>query len=150
MPKRAKKIKVKIIRAVKGALVKGYLEKVDRKAFEYLLRDFRQLLGDSSGIYALYNGDKLYYVGIADNLLARVDWHTQDRHQNNWDKVSFFIIDKHRYSKDIETTILRIIKTDTRAEPKGNRTRGKFEAHYKLQDQLIAKRRQLKEIAHRL
>ena len=141
--KRKKELKK---RALKGALVKGYLEKVDRKAFEYLLKDFRKLLGDSSGIYGLYNKNKLYDVGIAEKLLNRVDAHTRDKHQYRWDKVSFFIIDRHKYSKDIETLILRLLPK----APRGNGNRGKFEAHYKLTDELKAIRRKLKEIAHRL
>jgi len=132
--------------SVKGALVKGYLERVDRKAFEYLFKDFKKLLGDSSGIYGLYNGDKLYYVGISERLLDRVDWHTQDKHQYSWDNVSFFIIDKHNFSKDIETLILRLLPKS----PKGNGTRGKFEEHYKMTDQLLKKRRELKDMAKRL
>ena len=59
--------------SVKGALVKGYLEKKDRKGFEFILPEYRRVVGNSSGIYALYNGDELYYVGIAKNLLNRVD-----------------------------------------------------------------------------
>lgn len=46
----------------KGALVKGYLEKKDRKGVELLLEKYRNVIGKSSGIYALYKGDKLYYV----------------------------------------------------------------------------------------
>ena len=128
----------------KGALVKGFLERKDRKGFELLLPYYRGVIGDSSGIYALYNGSKLYYVGIAKNLLNRVDWHTKDKHKDKWDRVSFFVIDKHRYSKDIETVILRI------AEPKGNGTRGKFEGHYELQDKLDRVRRQIKDLAKRV
>jgi hypothetical protein len=148
MVKKTKKVNKK--RSLKGTLIRGYLEKVDRKAFEYLFKDFKQLLGKSSGIYALYNKGNLYYIGIADSLLDRVDWHTHDRHRNKWNGVSFFIIDKHKYSKDIETVILRIIKEDISSEPKGNRTRGKFAGHYEYQDRLIAIRRQLKDIAQRL
>ena len=123
--------------SIKGSLVKGFLEKKDRKGFELLLPRYREVIGDSSGIYALYKGDKLYYVGIAQNLLGRVDGHTRDRHRHHQDKVSFFVIDKHRYSKDIETVILRI------AEPRGNGTRGKFEGHYELQDRLNKIRREI-------
>jgi hypothetical protein len=148
MVKKTKEVNKK--RSLKGALIKGYLERIDRKAFEYLFKDFQQLLGKSSGIYALYNKGNLYYVGIADSLLDRVDQHTHDRHQNKWNSVSFFIIDKHKYSKDIETVILRIIKEDISSEPKGNRTRGKFAGHYEYQGQLIAIRRRLKDIAKRL
>jgi hypothetical protein len=131
-------------RSKKGALVKGFLEKKDRTGFELLLNKYREVIGESSGIYALYNGTKLYYVGIAERLLNRVDGHTRDKHKNNWDKVSFFVIDKHRYSKDIETVILRI------AGPKGNGTRGKFEGHYKLQDELNELRREIKELVQTL
>jgi len=140
-----KKTKRKIFKqSCKGALVKGYLEKKDRKGFELLLPRYKEVIGDSSGIYALYKGKKLYYVGIAQNLLGRVDWHTKDKHKNRWDKVSFFVIDKHRYSKDIETVILRI------AGPKGNGTRGKFEKHHELQDKLNKIRREMKDIIRRV
>jgi len=136
--------KRKTTNSKKGALVKGFLERKDRKAFEILLPEYKDVIGDSSGIYALYKGNKLYYVGIAKNLLWRVDNHTRDKHKNKWDKVSFFVIDRHRYSKDIETIILRI------ANPKGNETRGKFERHYELQDKLNQIRRNLKNLAKKL
>lgn len=143
--KRKNKEKInKHAHAVKGSLVKGYLEKKDRKGFELLLPRYKEVIGDSSGIYALYRGKKLYYVGIAQNLLGRVDWHTHDKHRNRWDKVSFFVIDKHRYCKDIETVILRII------EPRGNGTRGKFEKHYELQDKLNKIRHDMKDIIRRI
>lgn len=123
---------------MKGALVKGFLEKKDREGFELLLPRYKEVIGDSSGIYALYKGKKLFYVGIANNLLGRVESHTKNSHKNNWDRVSFFVIDKHRYSKDIETIILRI------ANPQGNGTRGKFEKHFELQDKLNKIRREMK------
>lgn len=125
---------------IKGALVKGYLEKKDRKGFEFLLPRYKEVIGDSSGIYALYKGKRLYYVGIAKNLLSRVYWHTKDKHRHRWDRVSFFVIDKQRYTKDIETVILRI------AEPRGNGTRGKFEKHYELQDKINAIRKEMRGI----
>lgn len=130
--------------SVKGSLVKGYLERKDRRGFELLLSRYREVIGNSSGIYALYKGKKLYYVGITQNLLGRVNWHTRDRHKNRWDKVSFFVIDRHRFSKDIETVILRII------EPKGNGTRGKFEKHYELQDKLNKLRREMRDLLKRV
>lgn len=134
----------KIKHPQKGALVKGFLEKKDRIGFELLLPKYKEVIGDSSGIYALYKGEKLYYVGVAQNLMSRVWWHLRDKHKNRWDKVSFFVIDKHRYSKDMETVILRI------AEPKGNGTRGKFEKHHELQDKLNKIRREMKDLIRRV
>lgn len=143
--KKSSKRKSKVTKcSMKGALVKGYLQRKDRKGFELLLPRYKEVIRDSSGIYALYKGNKLYYVGIAKNLLGRVGWHTKDKHKNKWDKVSFFVIDKHRYSKDIETVILRI------AEPRGNGTRGKFEKHFELQDKLNKIRREIKDLARRI
>ena len=129
----------------KGAIVRGYLEKKDRTGFELLLPRYKEVIGNSSGIYALYKGDKLYYVGIAKNLLGRVEWHTRDRHRHKWDRVSFFVIEKHRFSKDIETIILRIV-----GGTKGNRTKGKFESHHELQDKLNKIRREIKNVAKNL
>lgn len=144
-PKLKNRINNRILQhSINGSLAKGFLEKKDRKGFELLLPRYREVIGDSSGIYALYKGDDLYYVGIAQNLLNRVDGHTKDKHKNHWDQVSFFVIDKHRYSKDIETVILRI------AEPKGNGTRGEFEKHYELQDKLNKIRREIKDLAKRI
>ena len=135
----------KIIRhSVNGSLVKGYLEKKDRKGFELLLPRYKEVIGDSSGIYALYKDKKIYYVGITENLLWRVGRHTKDKHKNRWNKVSFFVIDKHRYSKDIETVILRI------SGPRGNGTRGKLEKHYELQDKLNKIRREMKDLLKRV
>jgi hypothetical protein len=134
------KTKKSIIQSEKGALVKGYLEKKDRKGFEFLFNEYREVIGRSSGIYALWKGNKLYYTGIAQNILKRINDHTKDKHKRKWDRLSIFIIDKHKFSKDIETVILRI------SEPKGNGTRGKFEKHYELQDKLNKIRSRMKKI----
>ena len=128
----------------KGALIKGYLEKKDRISFDKLLPRYRDVIGNSSGIYALYKGKKLYYVGIALNLLNRVANHLNDKHSKKWDNVSFFIIDKHKFSKDIETVILRI------AEPIGNGTKGKFRKHYELSDKLKRIKKEMKDLVKRV
>ena len=54
------KKKRKISHSFKGALVKRFLEQKDRKGFELLLPKYKEVIGDSSGIYALYKGKKLY------------------------------------------------------------------------------------------
>ena len=49
----------------------------------------KEVLLDSSGIYALYKGKKLYYVGLAKNFLRRVKFHMKGYHTNHWDKLAF-------------------------------------------------------------
>ena len=142
---RAKKKTIRKKRpAKKGALVRGYLEKKDRKGFEFLFSKYKEIIGDSSGIYALYKGKKLYYVGIAQNLMNRVGSHMKNKHSRKWDSVSFFVINRHRMSKDIESIILRIVF------PQGNKQTGKFAKHSELQGKLNKVKKEMKAIAKKV
>ncbi|MEM7814405.1 MAG: GIY-YIG nuclease family protein [Candidatus Aenigmatarchaeota archaeon] len=50
----------------------------------------KELMKGYSGIYALYKGDELYYVGLTKNLHGRIRWHLRDRHAGKWDKFVIF------------------------------------------------------------
>lgn len=121
-----KKTSKKVLRNVKGALLKGVLESVPAESFGVVAKAIRKILHGKAGIYALYKDDKVYYVGLAKGLHGRIRWHTKDRHGGKWNKFSIFIIEKVRYLKDIETLILHISK------PKGNRTRGRIPEQHEL------------------
>lgn len=82
--------------------------------------ELRELMSGYAGIYALYKGDKLYYVGLTKNLLGRISWHLKDRHRGKWDHFKIFRIKKVKYLKDIETLVHNI------AETRGNRAKGKL------------------------
>lgn len=107
-------------RSTKGALIKG----MSRNLPSDILTDpiFKKKLGELlkgyAGIYALYKGERLYYVGLARNLHGRVKWHLKDRHAGKWDHFKIFRIQRVRFLKDIETLIHHI------AETKGNRVKG--------------------------
>ena len=51
------------------------------------VEDFSPILldcvGEDQGIYVLYKGAKLYYIGRAVNLQKRLAQHLRDRHQKN-------------------------------------------------------------------
>lgn len=92
-----------------------------------------QLLGDLSfeeglqkimrgyaGVYALYRGDRLYYVGLATNLYNRLRWHAKDRHKGKWDRFAIFRVNRVRYLKDMETLLLQV------AKPPGNALTGRL------------------------
>jgi len=113
--KRTKKQK-----SLKGALIKGMstnlpseilTDQVFKKKLEELMRGY-------AGIYALYKGEKLYYVGLTGDLHGRIKWHFKDRHSGKWDHFKIFRIKKVQYLKDIETLIHHI------AETRGNRAKG--------------------------
>lgn len=94
-------------------IITSKLPKIGIEAFEYrqILSD---MLGDASGIYALYKGDKLYYIGKAIDLKRRLTQHLKDQHQKKWDTFSLFMINDKKHIGDLESLLITI------CEPKGN------------------------------
>ena len=45
-------------------LVLGYLERISSRAFSDFPDELTDLAGNQHGVYALYKGDRLYYVGL--------------------------------------------------------------------------------------
>ncbi len=101
-------------------LVTQHLESISRTALENYEEIIRQFVRRRHGIYALYRGNKLYYVGLASNLRSRLARHLRDRHAETWDRFSFYLTIGDRHLKELESLILRI------ATPKGNLSKGKF------------------------
>ena len=101
-------------------LVLGFLEHISSRAFEEFPRQITELVGRQHGVYALYKGNHLYYVGLATNLRGRIKTHLNDRHAGKWDRFSLYLVRKADHIKELESLLLRI------ADPKGNRTRGRL------------------------
>jgi len=78
------------------------------------------MIRNQSGIYALYRREKLYYVGLASNLMGRLKAHLRDRHHGAWDRFSVYLTVHDDHMKELESLILRIVA------PAGNRMTGKF------------------------
>jgi hypothetical protein len=72
------------------------------------------------GVYALYRQEKLYYVGLASNLMRRLKQHLRDRHHGSWDRFSVYLTLDNKQMKEMESILIRI------AAPVGNRQGGKF------------------------
>jgi hypothetical protein len=108
----------------KNNLIKKYSERQDYDSYENALGRNQR----GQGIYILYDGDEVYYVGLSrKSLRSRLRKHaTNDRHKGKWDSYSFYQIDRINYIKDVETLLLRVIK------PKGNRVGGKLRSRYNL------------------
>jgi hypothetical protein len=112
----------------KSKLVKKYLEHRDWK-------DYPKALGKNKrgrGIYILYKGKEVYYIGLSkSSLRSRLRRHaTRDRHKGNWDNFSFYQIGRTKYIKDIESLLLRV------NNPPGNRVKGRFRKRYDLSNAL--------------
>lgn len=101
-------------------LVREYLERVSGQAFESYGAILGRMIKGHAGVYALYKGDRLYYVGLASNMMGRVKKHQSDRHKKLWDRFSVYLTSTSDHIRPLEALILRIVS------PSGNRVRGKL------------------------
>ena len=56
----------------RSQLVCQQLENISREALAKYQHIIRHYIRGRNGVYALYKGDKLYYVGLATNLRSRL------------------------------------------------------------------------------
>ncbi len=80
----------------------------------------REFVRNRHGVYALYKGPKLYYVGLASDLRVRLRHHLQDRHRGAWDSFSVYLTVGSHHLRELESLTIRI------AAPKGNSLKGGF------------------------
>jgi hypothetical protein len=105
---------------MKDQLVSEYLEDVSREVLEKYQEIITEFTHRRRGIYALYSGSKLYYVGLATDLRQRLKTHLTDRHEPHWDRFSVYLTISRKHTKGLESLALRIF------QPTGNRVKGKF------------------------
>lgn len=114
----------------KLSLVIGHLERISSKVFSDFPKQITDLVGRQHGVYALYKGDRLYYVGLASNLRNRIKNHLNDKHAGKWDKFSLYLVRESDHIKEIESILIRI------ADPAGNAKSGKLQGADNLKYQL--------------
>lgn len=80
MMKRGKRHIAKKKRSNKGALIKGMSRRLPVELLgEISFRDaLHQIMRGYAGVYALYKRDRLYYIGLANNLYWRLLGHTKN------------------------------------------------------------------------
>jgi len=122
----------------RAQLVCQHLENVSRRFVEEYPDVFRALVRGRHrhGVYALYRGQRLCYVGLATNLRGRLKQHLRDRHAQTWDRFSLYLTVGDRHLREIESLLLRISK------PTGNVQTSTFA---KSENLLLSVRRQIKE-----
>jgi hypothetical protein len=126
----------------KKPLATSKLEMVSKEAFRQHYDLITKLIGNSPGVYALYDNDELYYVGKSIDLRTRVKQHLRDRHLASWTHFSLYLARKEEHIHEIETLLIRI------ANPRGNRAKPKGKAAGSLYKELKAMviRKQKQEI----
>lgn len=106
--------------AIQKRLVIQHLEDISWRVLEMYPRVVKQMIRRRSGVYALYRKNRLYYVGLANNLMARLKTHLKDRHHGSWDRFSVYLTVHDDHMKELESLVLRIVN------PSGNKQIGKF------------------------
>ena len=99
-------------------LLIGYLEGISWRVFDKYPDAIDRLTRGKTGIYALYKGERLWYVGLASNMKWRLKAHISDRHAGRWDRFSVYLTQGDRHMKEIESILLRTTK------PAGNKVKG--------------------------
>ena len=76
----------------KGALIKGRTRRlpVELLATCLLRKGLKKIMRNYAGVYALYHGERLYYVGLTNDLYNRLRWHTKNRHKGKWNRFAIF------------------------------------------------------------
>jgi Restriction Enzyme Adenine Methylase Associated len=112
----------------KGAnsFVREYLERVSWKVLDAYRPVIRGMIRGHAGVYALYKGEKLYYVGLASNLMSRVNHHLKDRHKGKWERFSVYLTTDDDHIRPLEALVLRVV------DPSGNRVKGRLRGAHDL------------------
>lgn len=103
-----------------SVFVREYLEKVSWQVLDKWRPSLKSMIRGHAGVYALYRTDKLYYVGLATNLMGRVNHHLRDRHRGKWDRFSVYLTTDDGQIRPLEALVLRIVA------PSGNKVKGRL------------------------
>ena len=136
-----KKIKKDLKKKKHRRLVISRIEGISKNVLRNYHKEITKLIGNSPGVYALYDGDSLYYVGKSVDLKRRVIQHLKDRHFASWTHFSLYIITRTDFVDEIESLLIRI------ANPKGNRAVPEGKATHTMLDKLklLIKKKQKRE-----
>lgn len=100
--------------------MKEYFERISGKVLEQYRVTVGERIKGHAGVYALYKNDRLYYVGLASNMMRRVNQHLKDRHAGKWDRFSVYLTTTSEHIRPLEALVLRIVR------PAGNRVHGRL------------------------
>lgn len=101
-------------------LVIQHLENISWEVLQEYPSVIQNMIRGKAGIYALYRKNKLYYVGLASNLMWRLKNHLKDKHKGLWDRFSVYLTIHDEHMKELESLILKI------TDPPGNSVKGGF------------------------
>jgi len=118
--------------AKRAQLVCQHLENISGDVLEEYQDIIRDYVSRRQGVYALYDDEGLYYVGLASDLSSRLKSHLRDKHAGQWERFSVYLTIGDKHLRELESLILRVVKPT----PEGNTKIGKFTRSENLQARL--------------
>lgn len=118
--------------AKRAQLVCQHLENISGDVLEEYQDIIRDYVSRRQGVYALYDEDGLYYVGLASDLSSRLKAHLKDKHAGHWERFSVYLTIGDKHLRELETLILHVVKPKL----EGNTKIGKFTRSESLQARL--------------
>ena len=112
------------------------LEDISKEVFKSHYEILNELVGNSHGVYALYDDEDLYYVGKSKALKKRVRKHISDKHFGNWNRFSVYLVLNEEHVEELESLLIRIFN------PKGNANKPQNEQTIDLKHELIKRIKQ--------
>jgi len=103
-------------------LVRQHLENISGDVLEEYQDIIREYVSRRQGVYALYQDNNLYYVGLASDLSSRLKAHLGDKHAGQWNRFSVYLTIGDKHLRELETLILHVVKP----RPEGNSKTGRF------------------------
>jgi hypothetical protein len=114
--------KKKSKRSPKGALIKEASRPIpiDLILDPVFRQDFHNEIRGAAGVYILYKGRNVYYVGHSNKLFWALHSKTRNKHKNKWNKFAFFRVNNVRFLKDLKSLLIDA------ALPPGNEVSSRF------------------------
>jgi hypothetical protein len=75
---------------------------------------------DKPGVYVLYQGENVYYIGRASNLGKRLRAHTRvgSRYSEHWTHISIFAIPDESHVNAVESILIAAVPARNSAKPR--------------------------------
>jgi len=106
---------------VSNRLVVKHLESIPRKALVKYPEISKKYLSGNLGIYALYLKEQLRYIGVAPNLLVRLNAHHRNQTMPKWDRFSVYFTELLEYDNELEALIGRMADLNPKRKRKAFR-----------------------------
>ncbi|MDE1865828.1 MAG: GIY-YIG nuclease family protein [Candidatus Micrarchaeota archaeon] len=114
------------------SLIDGHAERIESGILQTDGADtaFYNMIERKPGVYVLYRGSKIYYIGKSITSAGRIDGHFRDRLKGKWNNFAFYQVRHPKYLADLETLLIHATRS------KQGKRRGYKKGHFRTNNDL--------------